>query len=443
MPSLNFESWGRFPKVSHLGEIIPGSINRVGESIRSADAQILPRGLGRSYGDSCLNENGYLLSTRLLDKFVLFNPDSGILRCESGVTLDEILRVFVPRGWFLPVTPGTKFVTIGGAIANDVHGKNHHKAGTFGNHVIRFELERSDGTRIVCSNIENPEWFKATIGGLGLTGVILWADIKLKPIHGPYIEMEAVKFDNLEEFFQISRESEENYEYTVSWLDCLNSKGARGIFMRGNHIDRIEMDGLKAVHKDTAWKTFPVDAPAFLLSTATIRLFNVLYYNKQFGKRKKSIVHYDPFFYPLDNINHWNRMYGSRGFLQWQCAVPVTDNNDAIKSILNNIIKSRLGSFLVVLKEFGDIPPHGMLSFPMPGITLAVDFPNAGEQLFSLLEKLDEVVRSAGGRIYPAKDARMSGSTFRASFPAFEDFTKYVDPRFSSSFYRRVGRNNG
>lgn len=425
-----------------MGEIVPQSINTVADSINSVNALVLPRGMGRSYGDSCLNDGGYLLFTRLLNKFVNFNPDMGILRCESGVTLDEILKVFVPQGWFLPVTPGTKFVTIGGAIANDVHGKNHHKAGTFGSHVICFELERSDGTRMICSKDRNADWYEATIGGLGLTGVILWADIRLKPINGPYIEMESIKFENLDEFFQISQESEAHCEYTVSWLDCLHNDGVRGIFMRGNHINKLEKEEMKAVHKNPTWKAFPFDAPSFLLSTVTIKLFNILFYNKQIIRKQRRIVHYDPFFYPLDNVNNWNRMYGKRGFLQWQCVVPVKNNKDAIRTILKEISKSKLGSFLVVLKEFGSIPAHGMLSFPMPGITLALDFPNVGEKLFSLLNKLDDIVCSAGGRIYPAKDARMSGKTFRSSFPKFEEFIKYVDPKLSSSFYRRVGGRN-
>lgn len=439
--NLNFESWGRFPKISHLGEIAPPCINKVNTTIESVDSLILPRGQGRSYGDSCLNEGGYLLSTKLLNRFCDFNQDTGILRCESGVTLDEILRVFVHRGWFLLVTPGTKFVTVGGAIANDIHGKNHHKVGSFGNHIICFELQRSDGTRILCSRDANADWFKATIGGLGLTGVILWAEFALKPISGPYIEMESIKFKSLDDFFQISKESEQDYEYTISWLDCLsNHDGIRGIFIRGNHSDREEGDASKILHKNSTWKTFPFDAPMFLLSTPTIKLFNFLYYNKQFKRHQKSRVHYDPFFYPLDNIRNWNRMYGKRGFLQWQCVVPSTDKNEAIRTILENIAKSKLGSFLVVLKEFGSFPRQGMLSFPMHGITLALDFPNVGEQLFSILDKLDEIVIDFGGRIYPAKDARMAVKTFHASFPEVENFTKYIDTKFSSSFYRRVRR---
>lgn len=436
--NFNFESWGRFPKVTHIGELVPLGIQEVKSRIESADSLILPRGQGRSYGDSCLNAGNYLLSTRWLNKFCAFDPNTGILKCEAGVTFDEILRVFVPRGWFLPVTPGTKFVTVGGAIANDIHGKNHHKAGSFGNHIIRFELQRSDGTRIICSKDTNADWFGATIGGLGLTGVILWAEFPLRPIRGPYIEMESIKFRNLDEFFQISGESSSDYEYTVSWLDCVGNTSGHGIFMRGNHSDMEECDTSKALHSNSAWKVFPFDAPSFFLSTPTIKIFNFLYYNKQLKKSRKSIVHYDPFFYPLDSINHWNRMYGKRGFLQWQCVIPVTDKNDTIKTILNYIIESKLGSFLVVLKEFGNIPTNGMLSFPMPGITLAVDFPNVGEKLFSLLDELDGIIRIVGGRIYPAKDARISSETFRSSFPEFENFIKYVDPKFSSSFYRRV-----
>ncbi len=444
MPFSTYESWGRFPKLIHKGVISPGQISEVNSAIQSTTSPILPRGLGRSYGDSCLNADGYLVSTRWLNKFLAFDSSNGILRCEAGVTFEEILEVFVPKGWFLPVTPGTKFVTVAGAIANDIHGKNHHRVGSFGNYVTQFELLRSDGTRIMCSREAASEWFRATIGGLGLTGVILWAEFALKPIQGPYLSMESIKFENLNEFFNISKESDQEFEYTVAWLDCLASGKAmgRGIFMRANHGSKLDRNNAKRLHEDSSWKTIPVEMPHFLLSKITIKAFNTFYYHKQFKKKQKCEIHYDPFFYPLDAIKHWNRLYGRRGFLQWQSVVPKTRNNETIKAIINKIAESKLASFLAVLKEFGAVRPQGMLSFPMPGVTLALDFPNVGQNLFRLLDELDEIVVAEGGRIYPAKDARMKSQTFMASFSDFEQFTKYIDPKFSSSFYRRV-TNNG
>ncbi|MBI5142507.1 MAG: FAD-binding oxidoreductase [Nitrospirae bacterium] len=436
-----YESWGRFPKVYHLGEYVPRNFDEADIFIQMVDVSVLPRGKGRSYGDSCLNQNGYLISTRLLDKFIDFNPVSGVVKCDAGVTLDEILKVFVPKGWFPSVTPGTKYVTIGGAIANDVHGKNHHIAGTFCKHVRCFELLRSDGERYLCSRDTNSQLFHATIGGLGLTGIILWAEITLRPIMNSLIEAESIQFNGIDEFFQISLESS-GYEYTVSWLDCQygGKYPVRGIFMRGNHPLSVDGASCGIVHAYQAWKSVPCDAPSCFLSRHTVKLFNTAYYHKQIFRHQKRIVHYDTFFYPLDGITNWNRMYGKNGFLQWQCAVPVTADNMAIKTIIHKIIESKLGSFLAVMKEFGSQPQEGMLSFPMPGITLALDFPNAGQKLFSLLEYLDSVVIKAGGRIYPAKDSRMSEETFQASYPDFNSFKAFIDPKFSSSFYRRVHR---
>lgn len=437
----NFDSWGRFPKISHLGEIAPRGIFLLPDEIHQISHSLLPRGLGRSYGDSCLNGGGYLLSTKWLNKFHAFDPKSGILRCESGVTFDEILQIFVPRGWFLPISPGTKFVTVGGAIANDIHGKNHHRAGSFGNCLLQFELLRSDGEKILCSRENNSNWFRATIGGLGLTGIILWAEFGLKPIKGPYIDMESIRFKNLDEFYAISKESHKDYEYSIAWLDCLTPAG-RGIFMRGNHAEVKEHNQSKILHKISKWKSFPIDAPPFLLSILTIKAFNFFFYHKEIRKYNKNRVHYDPFFYPLDTIHHWNRIYGRRGFLQWQAVLPTTDHAEAISGVelvLKKIAESKMGSFLTVLKEFGGLPSEGMLSFPMQGITIALDFPNVGERLFTLLDELDEIVINYDGRIYPAKDARMSSGTFRRLYPEFENFTKYIDPKFSSNFYRRIG----
>lgn len=398
---------------------------------------MLPYGNGRSYGDSCLNDNGLLLAMRGLDRFIDFDPASGVLRCEAGVLLAEILALAVPQGWFLPVTPGTRFVTIGGAIANDVHGKNHHRAGTFGRHVRRFELLRSDGVRRLCTPDDNADWFGATIGGLGLTGVIVWAELALKRIASPMIDLETIRFDRLQEFFELSRASDRDYEYTVAWIDCL-ARGrslGRGLFMRANHAPALRYNGTA---KPARRRHMPVTPPVSLVNRATLRPFNSLYFHRQRGRHRRTVAHYEGFFYPLDAILAWNRMYGASGFMQYQCVVPPAAGEDATREILARIAASGTGSFLSVLKLFGDIASPGWLSFPRPGVTLALDFPNRGAPTLRLLDALDEVVATAGGAVYPAKDARMSAHSFQCYFPDWQRLLPYVDPRFSSSLWRRV-----
>ena len=427
-------SWGRYPRP--LNQFVT-DISRSNPSFVVFDKYLyLPRGLGRSYGDSCLNDGNVLVTTRNLSHFMSFDENNGYLKAEAGISLDDILKVFVPKGWFLPVTPGTRFVTLGGAIANDVHGKNHHIKGSFGNYVHGFELLRSNGNKLECTPDQNSELYKATIGGLGLTGLITWAYLKLRKIENAYIESESITFANIDEFFEISEQSE-GYEFSVSWVDCLSTGSSlgRGIFMRGNFSEDSKLG--KKTRKGLSLGV-PFNAPDFLLNPYTMRLFNTLYYNKQRNKFVKKLVHYEPFFYPLDTINNWNRLYGFKGFLQWQCVVPFTDNRQAIKVILEKISASGAGSFLAVLKTFGDIPSPGLLSFPRKGVTLALDFPNSGEKTYSLLNELDRIVRSAGGAFYPAKDARMHVSTFKSSFPNLKIFEKSIDPKFSSSFWRRM-----
>ncbi len=440
LPSTRFESWGRYPRAQHLGVVEPESVDDAHKILMSDISPLLPRGAGRSYGDSCLNDKGYLLLTSRLTQLRSFDLQTGIIRCESGVTFDHLLERIVPKGWFLPVTPGTKFVTLGGAIANDVHGKNHHQSGSFGNHVRALELLRSDGTVIRCSRTQNKDWFHATIGGLGLTGLVVWADVQLKRVHGPYINSETIRFNDLSEFADLSKSSRDAYEYTVAWIDVLASgaKLGRGIFFRGNHSELKTGDVAKRLPRPSSWKNVPWDMPGFVLSPLTVKIFNQLYYHKHLRKAHAARVHYDGFFYPLDGIQNWNRLYGRRGFLQWQCVIPFEAGYDCIAEILAVIAKSRMGSFLVVMKEFGSTPAEGMLSFPAPGITLALDFTNVGAELLQMLSLLDSIVLRAKGRIYPAKDARMAADTFRASFPEIEAFRGYIDPKFSSSFWRRV-----
>jgi FAD/FMN-containing dehydrogenase len=431
-----FESWGRYPKLQ--AEVVPLAWTTDFPLHHPPATKQLPVGAGRSYGDVCLLENGTLLKTRGMDKLLHFDPQTGILRCEAGVTLAEILDFAVPRGFFLPVSPGTKYVTVGGAIANDIHGKNHHVAGTFGSHILRLELVRSDGVRFVCSPAENPDWFAATIGGMGLTGLIAWAEFRLRPIASRRIRYKGTKFIGIDEFVALSQAGAQA-EYTVAWIDCVSTgkNFARGIFMQGDHQQAQEP--LHASRQP--WLSLPIDLPDFVLNRYSVSAFNTLYYNKQFGKEKTGLVDYEPFFYPLDSLLHWNRMYGKSGLLQFQCVLPWEMGQQmGILQILKAITSSGLASFLAVLKVFGDLPSPGMMSFPAPGITLALDFPIRPEVSFDLLDRLAQITMEHGGRMYSAKDARMTAKQFQAFYPQWQDFARYIDPAFDSSFWQRVTR---
>jgi FAD/FMN-containing dehydrogenase len=432
-PRPRFESWGRYPTLD--ANLVP--LNWESDfPLRMAPAtRQLPVGAGRSYGDVCLLENGTLLHTRGMDRFLHFDPATGVLRCEAGVTFAEILDFAVPRGFFLPVTPGTKYVTVGGAIANDIHGKNHHIAGTFGNHVLRFELVRSDGSRFLCSSSENQPWFAATIGGMGLTGLITWAEVRLRPIVSRRIQYQGIKFNGIEEFVALSK-ANTHIEYTVAWIDCVStgSNFARGIFMLGDHSNAPE----PLTPSKQPWLTLPIDLPPFVLNKLSIGAFNTLYYNKQLGKIKTGLVDYEPFFYPLDSVLHWNRMYGKSGLLQFQCVLPWEADQMGIVKVLKAITTSGLASFLAVIKVFGDVPSPGMMSFPAPGITLALDFPIRPDVSFDLLDRLAHITLEHGGRMYPAKDATMTAAQYQAFYPQWQDFARFIDPAFDSAFWQRV-----
>ncbi|HEX7036342.1 MAG TPA: FAD-binding oxidoreductase [Pseudomonadales bacterium] len=431
---IGYQSWGRYPASR------PARAWRMrwrDERLPACREAMLPYGNGRSYGDSCLNDAGVLLDTRGLDRFIHFDRTQGVIRCEAGVLLADILDLVVPTGWFLPVTPGTRFVTVGGAIANDVHGKNHHRAGSFGRHVRAFELLRSDGSRYLCTPEQNVDWFGATIGGLGLTGVIVWAEIELVPIPGPLISVESVRMPSLDAFFRLSAASDRDYEYTVAWIDCLARGRAlgRGLFMRGNHVRGAP----GAVRHRRLQPAVPVTPPFSLVNDWTLKPLNALYYHRQRRERRQRIDHYEPFFYPLDGVRQWNRLYGPRGFLQYQCVVPHRNGPDTLVRLLERIAEARTGSLLSVLKVFGDRPSPGWLSFPRPGITLALDFPNRGSRTLELLARLDELVLEADGAVYPAKDARMGAALFRHAFPRWRCLRRYADPAFSSDLWRRLG----
>lgn len=425
-------SWGRLSHEGH--DVIPLSDrHHVAKLIQIQEGRLgVAHGMGRSYGDVALNPNGLLWLTTGLNHFIHFNEHTGLLRCEAGVLLRDIQRLFIPRGWSLPVTPGSQMVTVGGAIANDVHGKNHHLLGSFGDHVQGIKLVRTDGTEIKCGPLENTEWFAATVGGLGLTGLIVEAEIQLRPTFGPWLDTETIPYANLSEFFDLADSSEKDWEHTVSWIDCMSNKG-QGIFMRANPNNE-----LKDAPKMKREKKMPFIPPISLVNSLTLRPFNFAYRNLQKYKAGSGIAHYEPFFYPLDKLLEWNRMYGPKGFFQYQSVIPRNVGQDATQAMLKEIERSGEGSFLAVLKTFGNRESIGMLSFPEPGVTLALDFPNHASRTHKLLDRLDAIVKEAKGRIYAAKDARMPRELFEAGYPKLNEFIKYRDTGISSSLSRRL-----
>ena len=425
-------SWGRLSAEPHH-VFSARDLPALQQALRHSSNPGLAHGMGRSYGDACLNPGGTLWLTGGLDHFIAFNEDNGHLVCEAGVLLRDIQRLAVPRGWMLPVTPGTQLVTVGGAIANDVHGKNHHVLGSFGDHVLRLTLLRTNGETIECGPHERSDWFAATVGGVGLTGIITQAELQLRRTPGPWLDTETLAYANLDEFFQLADASEAHWEHTVSWIDCISGGGGRGVFMRGNPIVTAPRPLPTAQQR-----TMPLVSPVSLVNRLSLRPFNMAYYHLKKWRAGRAITHYEAFFYPLDNLLEWNRMYGPRGFFQYQSVVPRAVGRDAIQAMLREIARSGDGSFLAVLKTFGNRQPVGMLSFAQPGVTLALDFPNHGARTHRLFERLDAIVREAQGRIYLAKDARMPRELFEAGYPRLPEFLPYRDPGISSGLSRRL-----
>lgn len=425
-------SWGRLSKDLH-SVVDLNDPSTVATLLRNGVLPGVAYGMGRSYGDVGLNPEGTLWATTRLDRFISFDHRTGRLVCEAGVLLRDIQRLVIPRGWILPVTPGTQMVTVGGAIANDVHGKNHHMLGSFGDHVQNLTLIRTDGEVILCGQDQRTDWFAATVGGGGLTGIITQAEIHLRRVSGPWLETETIPYANLDEFFQLADASEPYWEHTVSWIDCIKGGGGRGLFIRGNPADSSEGPAPRSLRL-----TMPFVPPISLVNRLSLRPLNMAYYHLKKWGDKQAIEHYEHFFYPLDNLLEWNRMYGPRGFFQYQSVVPREVGKDAVQAMLTEIAGSGDGSFLAVLKTFGNRQPLGMMSFPQPGVTLALDFPNHGKRIHKLFDRLDGIVREAKGRVYLAKDARMPRELFEAGYPRLTEFMQYRDPGISSSLSRRL-----
>ncbi len=430
--SNDYLSWNKLPKI-YPDKICALDMPKLP---KVEYCPLLVQGNARSYGDVCLLNKGTLLSARSLNHFIGFDSANGVLTAQAGVLLKDILSIIVPQGWFLSVTPGTSLVTLGGAVANDVHGKNHHVAGSFGNHIRRLVVVRSSGEILECTPQQNSELYQATIGGLGLTGLITEVEIQLQKINNPLMWCENHAFANLEEYWQLNDEMQSIWPCSASWVDCLAKKDTmgRGVMFLGRHASSNNMPFASTSRQ----LNVPIEPPISLINKASLLAFNELYYFKN-KKNKSFFSNYQPFFYPLDGILNWNRIYGKKGFYQYQCVIPKAYEKEGIKELLTEIQKSGQGSFLAVLKSFGDIEPVGMMSFPMEGTTLALDFPNLNDKTLSLFSRLDAIVKAAEGRLYPAKDARMPKEMFESGFDAaIERFEAFVDPQFCSNFWSRV-----
>ena len=440
--------WGRYPAVK--SQVTRPEKRDAVQAVLEEDGQpMIARGAGRSYGDAALlGSGGTTLLTSRLNRMLAFDPDTGVLRAEAGVRLREILEVFVPRGWFLPVTPGVKKVTLGGAVAFDIHGKNHHRDGGISGFVREIELLKAGGEQVTCSAEQNTELFWATVSGAGLTGIITEVELELRPIETAYVSERTLKADNLEDAFQLFEEHESEYPYSVAWIDCLASGSGlgRSHLMFGRHATEGQLSAKQRQdpldYEPDHLASLPFDLPEGVLNEWSVKAFNALYYARQRTRDKREVVGIDPFFYPLDAIDDWNRMYGESGFVQFQCVLPMEKSFGGLKEILSQVQESGLASFLAVLKRMGP-PDGGILTFPMRGYTLALDIPRRNG-LKDLLRDLHETVARRGGRVYLAKDAYLRPDTFRDMYPALEDWLEIkrrIDPenRFTSEQAQRLG----
>lgn len=401
---------------------------RTGEA---GDKSLAAFGNGRSYGDSCHSQTGTLVDMRSMNRILDFDPATGVLKAEAGVLLSDIIDHVVPFGWFPAVVPGTRFVTLGGAIANDIHGKNHHRRGSFGCHVAAFTLLRSDGAVRNCSRETNGQLFSATIGGLGLTGLILTATIRLMKVGAADVVERIERFDTIDGYFDRAEEADAENEYAVAWIDQL--AGGRGLLITGNHSE--ESGEVKA---SASRLGVPFQPPVNLLSRPFLRLFNMAYFHAKGRASAPRRSGYQGFFFPLDGVADWNRLYGPKGLLQHQSVIPFETAREAVPELLAAATLSGHGSFLTVLKRFGQIASPGLLSFPRPGYTLTLDFPNAGDATLALLDTLDRITVEAGGGVNAYKDARMPPETFAVSYPRWAELETLRDPAFMTDFWRRT-----
>ncbi|RMG67292.1 MAG: FAD-binding oxidoreductase [Bacteroidetes bacterium] len=438
---MKVSNWGNYPVID-----APVKGWERGAELNSASAGTwIPRGMGRCYGDASLG--ALMLSTEGMKRFLAFDESTGLLTCEAGVTFADLIEWFLPRGWFPPVTPGTKFVSLGGALASDVHGKNHHVEGSISRHVEAFSLLTAQGERLHCSRTQHPEVFFATMGGMGLTGLIETITLRLRRVESAWIQTRHLKARHLGEIVELF-DAHERATYSVAWIDCLSGGTQRGrsILMLGEHAPADQVPGSDPLRIPAKLPlTVPFHLPGFSLNRYTIGFFNTVFYHKQRQREVRQLSTYENYFYPLDFIHHWNRIYGRRGFTQYQFVVPREAGSEVLPLILDRIRSAGLGSFLAVLKQFGP-PDEGYLSFPMPGYTLALDFPLT-RWLFPFLEELDAIIASYGGRVYLTKDVRLKPEMLGRMYPqldVFRSVLQRLDPagKVQSLQSRRLGIHN-
>ncbi|MEL6734452.1 MAG: FAD-binding oxidoreductase [Pseudomonadota bacterium] len=429
--TLNTDSWGRLARKRRAARAFDS------HALKNDTGPVLAFGNGRSYGDSCHCDDGTLLLANDQHAPIEFDRTTGRLCAGSGVLLKDVLELTAGTNWFPPVLPGTKFVTLGGAVANDIHGKNHAHQGTFGRHVLGFELTRSQEGQVWCSPTENAHLFRATIGGLGLTGFIGKVELQLLPVPSHQIKTQNRPFKTLGEFFGSVDEVEAEHEYCVAWIDSLASgkRFGRGILITGKHVETARQD---EAPNNARQLSVPFTPPVPLVAGPALRAFNKLYFRTNAARTEAQVIGANSFFFPLDAVKHWNRLYGPKGLYQHQCVLPQDTAPAAVETMLRAAQNAGQGSFLTVLKKFGNLTSPGLLSFPAPGFTLTLDFPNRGEATRGLLNRLDDVVRQHGGRINPYKDARMSAETFQRGFQNWEELEELRDPAFLSNFWKRV-----
>jgi decaprenylphospho-beta-D-ribofuranose 2-oxidase len=438
-------NWGNTPTI--YASLIPfNHLHQLKEVIHHTQ-NVIPRGMGRCYGDSALNDT--IISTTEFNQMKSFDASTGIVICQAGITLEAILNTIIPSGWFLPVTPGTKFVTIGGVVAANVHGKNHHVHGSLSQHLMYIDVLTSEDTIIRCSPNEQSDLFYMTCGGMGLTGIIVEVAIQLIPISSSYIRQKTMRAKNLEtimDYFEVSHD----WTYSVAWIDCLatGSSLGRSVLMLGEHATCNELSHRQSKQplqlSSKRKKSIPYFLPNWALNSWTVRLFNMAYFHASPKTESTQIIDYDSFFYPLDHIHHWNKCYGKRGFTQYQCVFPLHSSKDGLTQLLHKISDSGQGSFLAVLKRFGKESLPG-LSFPMEGYTLALDFPMTPSTC-QLMNELDTIVEKYNGRLYLAKDSRMSASFFKSTYKNYDSFISHknnIDTKhqFQSMQSRRLSIN--